>query len=320
MLLGTKVRTATSARRLGRLVAAAILAHVLGAGSAQAQNFGEWSPPENVDPNGQAGINTEASQGCPNESPDGLTLFYASNQNGDLDIWVAHRESTDQSWSAPEPLGPPVNLVGKNEFCPTPLPGNRLLFVSNRGHRCGATNNSDIYFTRYDPANHQWTEPEPLGCEINSAAEELSPSYAEAEGVSLLFFSSSRSDGGRQKIFMSILLADGNWMPAVPVSELNRAGAQDARPNVRKDGLEMVFDSTRGTGSADIYTATRTSIFEPWSEPEPIAIVNDPSFAETRGTISRDGRRLYFGSTRNPGRSSDLFVSRRSGPGKSSKN
>jgi hypothetical protein len=305
---------------LRKVAAAATLVYLLTIATAHAQNFGGWSAPKNVDVNGVAGINTAANQGCPNESPDGLTLFYASNHSGDLDVWIAHRESTDQEWSSPEPLAAPVNQAGTNEFCPTPLPGHGLLFVSNRGHQCGTSNNPDIYFTRYDPARAVWTQPEALGCEINSASEELSPSYVEAEGLSLLFFSSNRADGGRQKIFMSLLLQDGTWMPAVPVVELNRAGAQDARPNVRKDGLEIVFDSTRGTGTPDIYTATRNSIFDAWSDPVPVDSVNDPVFAESRATISRDGRRLYFGSTRNAGRGSDLFVSTRSGPGNSSKN
>jgi hypothetical protein len=52
------------------------------------------------------------------------------------------------------------------------------------------------------------------------------------------------------------------------VTELNSAAA-DLRPNVRKDGLEIVFDSNRpGTlGGFDIYSATRESVDDPWSAP-----------------------------------------------------
>jgi len=115
-------------------------------------------------------------------------------------------------------------------------------------------------------------------------------------------------------------LQNGDWSPATPVDELNWAGAQDARPNVRKDGLEIVFDSTRGGGAPDIYTATRSSIFDPWSAPVPLDSNINSVFSETRATISRDGERLYFGSSRanHPGDTgSDIFVSERSGPGKS---
>ena len=121
------------------------------------------------------------------------------------------------------------------------------------------------------------------------------------------------------------LQPDGSWATA-PVHELNRPGASDARPNVRHDGLEIVFDSTRAGGPPQIYSATRSSVFDPWSRPELLDTnVNLPGFAQTRPSISRDGRRLYFGSSRDnlpgdlPG-GADVFVSTRSGPGKGRQN
>lgn len=96
----------------------------------------------------------------------------------------------------------------------------------------------------------------------------------------------------------------------------NDSAFDDARPNVRNDGLEIVFDSNRGGGAPSIYTATRSSLFEVWSEPQLLgSAVNSPA-AETRPSLSRDGTRLYFGSSRNPGRSSDIFVATRPGPGR----
>ncbi len=279
---------------------------------AHAQQFGEWQAAVSVDPNRTFGINTSANDGCPIEAPDGHMLFFATDRAGSLDIWVAYRDKDTDPWGSPVPLPAPVN-TGSAEFCPTPLPGNGLLFVSNRSNNCGgAGNNPDIYYTRLHPVRG-WLPPVPLSCEVNSGAEEWSPSYVEADGVSMLFFSSTRT--GAQKIYMSTLSSDGTWSAAMPVDELNWPGAQDARPNVRKDGLEIVFDSTRGGGAPDIYTSSRSSIFEPWSAP--IALsgnVNSPS-GESRASLSRDGERLYFGSGRaNSGtdRGSDIFVSIRS--------
>ena len=136
----------------------------------------------------------------------------------------------------------------------------------------------------------------------------------------MLYFSSSRA--GLHKIYVSIMQADGSWGTPTPVDELNQDGAVDARPNVRKDGLEIVFDSTRGDpANADIFTSTRASILEPWSPPQRLATVNSPG-AESRPSLSRDGTRLYFGSTRSNvpeagDLGADIFVSTRSGPGNS---
>jgi Tol biopolymer transport system component len=285
--------------------------------TAEAQNFGPWGPAVSVDPARLNHVNTSFNDGCPIEAADGRMLFFASDRSGSLDIWMAYREKDSDPWGSPVALPASVN-TGANEFCPTPLPGNGLLFVSTRANNCGGVgNNPDIYFTRLHPVLG-WLPPKPLSCDVNSGAEEWSPSLVESEGETILFFSSTRS--GTQKIYSSMLSQNGTWGPATPVDELNWAGAQDARPNVRKDGLEIVFDSTRAGGAPDIYTASRSSIFDPWSAPVSLGSNINSASSETRASLSRDGKRLYFGSARanHAGDTgSDIFVSERSGPGNS---
>ena len=92
------------------------------------------------------------------------------------------------------------------------------------------------------------------------------------------------------------------------VEELNSA-RDDVRPNGRKNGLEIVFDSTRDGGASEAYTSTRESVLDPWPVPVAVASVNSSSVG-ARATLSRDGRRLYFGSTRGGG-ASDIYVSTR---------
>src|SRR5690606_8965680 len=58
-------------------------------------------------------FNTDAMEGCPFISKDGLTFFIASNRvdggEGGLDIWVSTRSSKHAAWSAPVNPGPPLN-------------------------------------------------------------------------------------------------------------------------------------------------------------------------------------------------------------------
>ena len=292
------------------------------ASTAHAQNFGEWHPPSSVDPLRVLGLNTSFNDGCPIESPDGDQLFFASDRAGDLDIWVAFREDEAAPWGSPVRLPYPVNVTGQHtgdprDFCPTPLTANRLLYVSARANNCGGSvNNPDIYFTRLHPAKG-WLPPQPLNCNVNSGYDEFSPSVVETEGKTLLYFSSNRGNGTHQKIYVSEQQADGDWGDALEVVELGYVGAQDARPNVRKDGLEIVFDSTRDGGMPEVWTASRASILEPWSNLHRLDVVNSAG-ADTRATISRDGTRLYVGTTRanvTGDRGADIFVSTRSGPG-----
>lgn len=156
---------------------------------AGAQNVHKWSPAVSVDPGRQNGVNTNVNDGCAIEAPDEHMLFIATDRvaaNG-LDIWVAYRDSEHGTWGNPETLPAPVN-TGAQEFCPTTLPGNQLLFVRSPGARGG----QDIYYTRLSMSPLQWTEPVPLSCvTVNSTAQEFSSSLVQAEGRTFLFLSST---------------------------------------------------------------------------------------------------------------------------------
>jgi hypothetical protein len=275
--------------------------------AVSARPFGDWqlAVPE-------TGVNTAAAEGCPIESPDGLSLYIASNRAGGTgspdpnDIWVFHRASVDGDWGAAENLGTPVNSVFA-DYCPTPLHGNALLFVSTRPGGCGG---GDIYLGRDNPV-HGWSIQN-LGCDAtgsgpNFPGGEFGPSLVETAEGTFLFFSSDGYDvGGDQDIYMSRQRADGSFAPATPVAELN-TGVHEFMPNVRKDGLEMVFNSNRagGFGGQDVYTASRASTSDPWSTPVNLGGLINTAGNETRSSLSWDGTRLHFG------RDGDIFVSER---------
>lgn len=299
-----------------------------GFGHAGAQDFGPWSDPQPV-----AAINTAAAEGCPIESPDGLALYFASNRavpdaQGKQDIYRAHRATVDSDWDAAENLGPPVNSP-EFDYCPTPLPGNALLFVSSRqtDDDCypgdippppppGGPAAGDIFLSWEDPVNG-WVEPVNLGCYPhgpNTAGAEFSPSLVEtAEGTFLFFSSNGYPDSQGQDIYMSRVLY-GAVLPGVRVDELSTA-ADDRMPNVRADGLEIVFSSNRAGETPfdqDIYVATRPDTHSPWSAPQRI---DNPAInttgSETRASLSADGTRLYFGRKLNSDDPGDVYVSTR---------
>jgi hypothetical protein len=285
------------------------------AGVAEAAHFSAWGQAQKIDEVGgnSKELNTEFLDGCPIQSPDGLSLYMASNRprfegdtRTDLDIWVAHRESPDASWGAPENLGEPVNSTA-DDFCPTPVRGKGLFFVS-REVLPGSCGLGDIYFTRFNP-RHGWSEPEHLACGPdgpNSEMDEQGPSYVEVDGRKLLYFSSGPD------IYVSEQAEDGSFGPAEPVAELNSAFS-DIQPNVRKDGLEVVFASNRRAGTdQDVYVATRETADDPFSAPVSVGdAVNTTTASETRPSLSWDGTQLLFG--RNPGQEgmTDIYVSTR---------
>jgi hypothetical protein len=264
-------------------LATAIVLLATGIGSVSAQSYGPWSDPLPV-----TAINTAAAEGCPIEAPDGLGLYFASNRPGGLgkqDIWRAHRPSVQGGWEAAEDLPAPVN-TGEFDYCPTPLANGDLLFVSSMqtADDCfpgdtpppppaGGPSAGDIFLSHED-ATHAWSTPVNLGCYPdgpNTAGAEFSPSRLDTPDGKFLFFSSGGyPDSEGQDIYMSTMRADGTFGPGVRVAELSTA-ADDRMPNVRSDGLEIVFSSNRAGATAfdqDIYVATRANTHSPWSAPQ----------------------------------------------------
>jgi hypothetical protein len=124
----------------------------------------------------------------------------------------------------------------------------------------------------------------------------------------LIFSSDGFEVGGDQDIYVSRRGSDGRFGAPTLVAELSTA-AHDFMPNIRKDGLEIVFNSNRGGpgsfGGQDVYTSTRASTAEPWSPPVNLGPAVNTAGNETRSSMSWDGRRLHFG------RDGEIFVSSR---------
>ncbi len=279
---------------------------------AQGPHFSDWSAPTNLAP-----VNTPATDGCPLIAKDGRSLYFASNRPGALgllDIYVSERAKRGDPWGPPRNVGITINSSA-NDICPTlTVDSHFLFFVSEKPGGCGA---QDLYvaFRRNKHDNLAWEQPTNLGCQINSPQNDFTPSlFDDDEGNVLLYFSSNRPGGpGGTDIYQSELLEDGTFSSATLVPTLNTA-ANDQRPNIRHDGLEIFFDSNRpGSAGSDLWSATRASAYAAWTTPTNLGLVINSASTEGRPSISFDGSTLYFMSDR-PGGSGglDVYVTTRS--------
>lgn len=294
-----------SKKLMTSMAAAAAVPLAAASGAAEAApRYSAWSVAAPV-----VEVNSTVADGCPIESRDGLSLYIASMRTGTLggnDIWAADRASKKEPFGEPQNLGAPVN-TDANDFCPTPIYGNYLMFVSERPgpETCNSGPGlGDIYIIRRNAA-YGWGEPQHLGCiedgtGPNSAGAEFSPSLVELPDGAYLYFSSTVS--GNHDIYRSKRGSNGKFGPPSPVTELNTE-FDDRMPNIRSDGLEVVFSSTRPTdakgsasfGGFDVFVAKRSSATEPFSAPVNLGSGINTAGSETRSTISWDHRRLYFG-------------------------
>lgn len=282
--------------------------------------FTDWSAPVNLG----AIVNSEEVELAPFISKDGLSLYFGSTRAGGLggtDIWVSQRAGVNEPWGPPQNLGAPINSPFNDNGAALSLDGHRLFFNSNRP---GGLGGQDIYVVRRRNKRDDfgWGAPVNLGGGVNSAANDQGPERFEddATGTITLYFTSNRAGGmGQRDIYMSTLLPDETFGPAVLVEELSTPFA-DAGATIRRDGLELILASDRpGTlGGLDLWVATRARTAAPWGTPVNLGnTVNSEHFDGAPG-ISFDGTELYFHSALRPGTIGergffDLWVSTRSG-------
>jgi hypothetical protein len=313
----------TSRTRVAVVAATMLVLATATAAVAAGMGASDWGSAQKIDEiaGNNADLNTPSLDGCPIQSPDGLSLYLASNRpggQGGLDIWLATRASTNAPWGAPQNLGAPVNSTA-DDFCPTPVGKGGLFFVS-RKTLPGTCGQGDIYYTH--KTGRVWAEPEHLLCAPagpNSELDEQGPSWVDVSagqvrGKKLLYFSrSSTTPSVAGEIYVSEREKGARFGPATAVAELNVATANDIQPNVRNDGLEVVFSSNRpGTvGGQDIWAATRSAASDPWSTPVNIGTTVNTAAAETRPSLSSDGKQLLFGRSPGPEGNSDVYVATR---------
>jgi WD40-like Beta Propeller Repeat len=103
------------------------------------------------------------------------------------------------------------------------------------------------------------------------------------------------------------------WSPAVNLGPVINGSANDQHPTISKDGLTLIFVSTRpgGAGGNDLYVSERDSVEDPWGPPVNLTMLNTP-FSDFAPELSTDGHWLFFHSDRPGGcGNTDIYAAHR---------
>lgn len=125
-----------------------------------------WLPPKNLGPL----VNSDQWDSQPSISPDGRTLYFASNRKGgqgSADIWMTELDGKGE-WMRPVNLGNIIN-TSSPEMGPFIHYDNNTLYFSSQGHL--GMGGADLFFSR--KVDGSWTEPLNAGYPINTKADEL---------------------------------------------------------------------------------------------------------------------------------------------------
>jgi Tol biopolymer transport system component len=292
----TRSTSMTSPRNV---LTAVVLVVLLASYPTAAPKYSAWSAPVKLG----AVINSPFNDQGPAISKDGLSLYFSSGRPGGFggsDIWVSQRASLEAPWDPPINLGGSVNTAANESIPALSRDEHRLFFNSNAS---GVFGDLDIWasYRQHTHDDSGWQTSMNLGADVNSPFNDQGAGYFANDegGAPLLFFGSDRPGGpGSNDIYVSQLLPDDSFGPASLVAELS-SPAGDFRPSVRFDGLEVFFFSNRpGSLGNDLWTATRETVFDFWSNVENLGPVVNSSANDIHPYIAPDRRTLYFASNR----------------------
>jgi hypothetical protein len=202
-------------------------------------------------------------------------------------------------WSAPRNLGPVVNSAGNEEHPSISRDNLSLYFVSDRP---GGLGRRDIWVSRRLNPNAAWGAPVNLGPNVNSAADERSPTLSD-DGRRLYFSSLGRGGCGLADLFVATrdTRDDLNWRPAENLGCIVNSRSGDAGPALFEDRASgvttMFFASSRpgGPGGFDIYQTQSRSGPSGFGPPTLVPELSGP-FRDTRTAVSRDGLEIVLSS------------------------
>jgi predicted secreted protein len=253
-------------------------------------------------------VNTPDSDGSPNITPDGLSLYFSSGRpggSGGSDLWVSTRETPDDNWGTPLNLGSTVNSSA-DDWAPSISPdGLELFFTSKRPGGPGGF--SDIWLTTRATQEDDWGRPEPLGPNVNTSDFDGHPSIS-SDGL-LLFFctwttGTTRPGFGSSDIWITSRPSlSGPWAEPMNLGAIVNSSAFEGEQDISADGLCLVFSGDRpgGSGGADIWVTRRATINDPWDNPVNLGPKVNSSGTDAMADISDDGSVLFFASDRSGG-------------------
>ena len=278
---------------------------------------GVWQPIKNAGTN----VNDlKAWDSQPTISPDGQTLYFASNRpggQGGTDIWMCRR-LPNGDWSRAENLGPSVNTAG-NEKCPfLHADGKTLYFASNGWQGFGGY---DMYFINLNDRSAQ--RPTNMGMPINGEGDEICFGIV-ADGKRAYFADKSKDYNGvgGSDIFWFDLYPDARpepmkWIKTVafvPVDKspctikVKRYGAPEARYTIAsKESAVMLSVAETNIVSAEMdgyfpqvailqkSDVQRLSDYEIRLKPlekESSNILRGKIFDERKGVLTDDGKKV----------------------------
>lgn len=232
--------------------------------SRRANTDAPWGPPENLGPT----INTAFNDHVPTLSPDGHSLYFASDRPGlgANDIYVSRRRNRrdDLGWELPVALPGGVNTAA-NEI-PSSISyheehGTQTLYIAS--NRPGGLGDDDIYAVAI--GSDGTSGPAVPVDELNTPFRDTGP-FIRRDGLEMFIASNRPGTAGPLDIWVSTRASTLHaWSTPVNLGAVVNSAVIDGRPALSFTGTELYFQSTRpgGAGAFDVWVTRRSGLRGP---------------------------------------------------------
>src|SRR2546426_11812889 len=218
-------------------------------------------------------------------------------------------------WGTPANLGPVVNSPYNDQHPAISKDGLSLYISSDRP---GGLGGIDIWVSQRASVDDPWGPPEDLGPNINSAGNDLAPTFTP-DGHQIYYHSAGRGGCGLADLFVARRhdrRDDFGWEPAENPGCVGNSPYADAGPTYFEDevtGITTLYFTVQNNPPSsdqgfDIYASTWMGDEGAFGPPVLVPELSSP-FRDTRTAIRRDGLEIFLSS----GRPGDDIVGRSAG-------
>ncbi|MEO8474479.1 MAG: OmpA family protein [Chryseolinea sp.] len=212
-----------------------------------------------------------------------------SNDANDDENLVISTKNDKGRWMKPQPISSNINTRLNEGTCSISADGRKLILTSCTGR--DGIGSCDLYQSR--KVGNDWSVPENLGRNVNSAAWESQPSLS-ADGRTLYFVSDRRAGLGLRDIWISTLDKEGQWTKAVNAGTGINSAYDEISPFIHVNNKTLFFASNGrpGFGGYDIFYSERDSAS--WSVPKNLGSPINDHEDQFSLFITADGEKGYY--------------------------
>lgn len=242
---------------------------------------------------------TNFGDSVPTLRDDLCEMYFASDRDGNQDIYVSKRNVATDPWGPPVPV-PELSSPTNTDSGPEISADGRTFWLA----RNTSANGFEIMVASRTSLTAPWSTPTVIP-ELSSTLDERAPQIT-SDGRTMYFIRDTGLNATKEIWAATWTPASSSWTNLREVNALN-SPSNEENPTTTGDGLEIYFDSTRddvANASYLVYRSTKPMGGGPFGDP--VAVPELTGAVSTE--VSPDGHYMVMAKNGSDGRS-DLYES-----------